>query len=105
MSVRPWSLRDEVHLEKLARRGSAHDDVLEPLVGWGVEQRCVVQERDVDPTLVAGVGVHDVIGAGGNERLDGVLQRVDNESVLDLADPQKVRSGARVHLSDGRGEL
>nr|WP_098462913.1 hypothetical protein [Isoptericola jiangsuensis] len=57
------------------------------------EQVGVVEEGDVDPAGVVGVGVHHLVPAGrGQGGVHPVAQPVDDEPVLDLADAEQVRS-------------
>jgi hypothetical protein len=54
----------------------------------------VVEERDIDVPLVHGVGVHDFVGAGGDQGVDPGGEPLEDEPVLYLtprADPAPTR--------------
>jgi hypothetical protein len=103
--VPPGRLGAEVDLQNLAGGAAAHHHVEERLPVRNLEPVRVMQEGHIDAAGVVGVGVHHLVATArraGGELLD---QQVEDESVLDLADPEQVRAGAVVHLHDHRGQL
>jgi RibD C-terminal domain len=102
---RAASVGREVHLIKLSGGCPAHDDELEPLIQRSIEELRIEEESNVDPALVDGVGVHDLVRPVREAAVHVDREAIDDELVLDLANPHEVRAEPTVHLSDDRGEL
>jgi hypothetical protein len=98
-------VRLEVNLDDLSGCVTFHYDVEEHLGRRSVEQVVVVDERNVDATSIAGVGMNDVVVAVWERRIDRSDEKIEDVAVLDLAHTQHVRPCASVHLPDHRGEL
>jgi hypothetical protein len=98
-------VRLEVDLDELARRVAAHYDMEEHFVGGRLEEHRFVDERDVDAARVIGVGMNDGVATSWQPRVERVDEQIDDEAVLDLADPEQVRAGTPVHLPDHRCQL
>ncbi|MNS83778.1 hypothetical protein D3C72_1175800 [compost metagenome] len=84
---------DEGALGNVACAGAAHHEMAENLVFVDQQLFAVVDEGGVDAALVlAGIGVHDAIGAGGHEVVQMFRQRLQHETVLDFAHTEQIRS-------------
>jgi hypothetical protein len=70
--------------------------VEEDLVPGRLEESRAVDEGDVDPARVTGVGTDDGVVASRQPRVEGADEEIDDEAVLDFADPEQVRAGPAV---------
>jgi hypothetical protein len=51
------------------------------------------------------VGMDDGVVASLETRVESGHEEIDDEAVLDFADPEQVRAGTRLHLRDHRCQL
>jgi len=82
-------------LGNVARAGAAHHEMAENLVLVDQQLFAVIDEGGIDAALIlAGIGMHDTIRTCGHEVVQMFRERLQNETVLDFADTEQIRSRA-----------
>ncbi len=98
-------MRLEVDLDELTGGVAAHHDVEEHLISWCLEEPGVVDEGHVDAAGVVRVGMDNGVVATRECGVKCADQKIDNEAVLDFADPEQIRAASAVHLGDDGRKL
>lgn len=60
----------------------------------------VVEECDINPPLVDGIGVHQLVGPRRDQRVDPGGKALEDEPILYLAHPEQIRARGIVHPRD-----
>ena len=91
----------EVDLHDLPGRRAPHHHVVEHRILRGDGQPGgVVEECDINPPLVDGIGVHQLVGPRRDQRVDPGGKALEDEPILYLAHPEQIRARGIVHPRD-----